>query len=356
MNRRFQILSAVVLGWSSFASAQTTSSTPPIGFIRKDCPANSDTRISIPLERQASYIGPVQSVSSNVITVQGSPGWSPDQFKFAAGSQEETYYVLFLTGAKEGRNFDITANGVNTLTVDLSDDDLSGVTASDRIKVLPHWTLNAAFPSGSGIEASPNGFQRTSELLVQDGETQGINLASINTFYYSGTWKGISDLVADAGKEILPPHKPLVVRNKDTATSAVFVGVVPSDVQTVALRVPAGDSSVKQDNPVALLRPIPVKLDDSGLDEAVFKTSTLPVLRTDEILVYDDSEAGVNKSAKFTYYKYAGAWRRLDQPANYDAGNEEIFTPGTGVIIRKAGVGAGSEQTVYWKHEDPTQQ
>lgn len=334
-------------------SGQTTSSTPPIGFIRKDCPANSDTRISIPLERQAAYIGPVQGASSNVITVQGSPGWSVDEFKFTESSQEETYYVLFLSGNNAGRNYNVTANSANSLTVDVGTDSLSTVASGDRIKVLPHWTLKSAFPDGAGVDASPNGFVRQSELLVQDNATAGINLASVDTFYYSATWKGISDLNADAGEEILPPHKPLVIRNKDTATSAVFVGVVPSDTQTVALRVPAGNA--KQDNPVALLRPVPVKLDDSGLSDSVFSPSTLPVLRTDEILVFDDTETGINKSATFTYYKFGGKWRRLDQSADYDAGQEEIFTPGTGVIIRKAGVGAASETTVYWTHEDPTQ-
>ncbi|MDF1789664.1 MAG: TIGR02597 family protein, partial [Verrucomicrobiales bacterium] len=240
MSLHVLILTSLLTGWASSGIAQTTSSTPPIGFIRKDCPANSDTRVSIPLERQAVYIGPVQEASSNVITVQGSP-WTDDEFKFAAGTQDESYYVLVLSGANAGRNYDVTSNSSNTLTVDVGTDSLDSISIGDRIKLLPHWTLKSAFPNGSGVDASPNGFQRRSELLVQDNTSSGINLASIDTFYYSSTWKGISSLTVDAGNEVLPPHRPLVIRNSDAATSAVFVGVVPSDTQTVALRVPAGD-------------------------------------------------------------------------------------------------------------------
>lgn len=354
MKFRVLILTSLVSGWASLGVAQTTSSTPPIGFIRKDCPANSDTRVSIPLERQAAYVGPVQGASSNVITVQGSPGWTTDEFKFAAGSQDETYYVLVLSGTNAGRNYNVTSNSANALTVDVGTDSLDTISNGDRIKVLPHWTLTAAFPSGSGVDPSANVLQRKTELLVQDDKKVGINHSSVETYYYTqaSSWQGLSSGAADAA--IFPPHKALIVRNSDVATSPVFVGVVPSATQTLALRIPAGDSSNQQDNPVSLLRPVPVKLNESGLDDTVFRPSLLPISRTDEILVFDDTDEAVNKSSKYTYYKFAGKWRRLDKEPDYDAGEEEIFTPGTGVIIRKSGTGAATEQIVYWTHEDPT--
>ena len=139
------------------------------------------------------------------------------------------------------------------------------------------------------------------------------------------------------------------------ATSPVFVGVVPSATQTLALRVPAGDASHQQDNPVSLLRPVPVKLNDSGLDDIVFRPSVLPISRTDEIFVFDDDgdTEAMNKSSKYTYYKWNGKWRRLDQSPDYDAGEEEIFTPGTGVIIRKSGTGAATEEVVYGRTKIP---
>ncbi len=353
---KFRVLSltSLVTGWASLGLAQTTSSTPPIGFIRKDCPANSDTRVSIPLERQASYIGPVQGASGNVITVQGSPGWTADEFKFTAASQNETYYVLFLSGSKAGRNYDVTSNSTRTLTIDVGTDAIDSVSNGDRIKLLPHWTLESAFPSGNGVDPSANVLLRKTELLVQDDKKVGINHSSVETFYYTqaNSWQGLASGAADAA--VLPPHKAVVVRNSSVATSPVFVGVVPSATQTLALRVSAGDASKQQDNPVSLLRPVPVKLNDSGLDDTVFRPSLLPISRTDEILVFDDDTEAVNKSSKYTYYKWNGKWRRLDQAADYDAGEEEIFTPGTGVIIRKAGTGAATEQVVYWTHEDPT--
>ena len=58
-------------------------------------------------------------------------------------------------------------------------------------------------------------------------------------------------------------YATMMVRNKSVATSPVFVGVVPSDLQAVPLRVPTEDD--KQDNHVAHNRPIPVSLRDSNL-------------------------------------------------------------------------------------------
>ncbi len=154
MNRALLIALTGLCGISSITLAQTTSSTPPIGFIRKDCPANSDTRLSIPLERQAEYIGPLTSVAGNVLTVSGNPGWTANQFQFAQGTQDEKYYVIFLSGPRQGRHVDVTAHGENTLTVDPGEDSLGGVTQGDRIKLLPHWTLDAAFPDGEGVATS----------------------------------------------------------------------------------------------------------------------------------------------------------------------------------------------------------
>lgn len=352
MNRVFLIALMGLCGASSALFAQTTSSTPPIGFIRKDCPANSDTRLSIPLERQAEYVGPLAAITGNVLTVEGTPGWSPNQFQYAEGTQNEKYYVLFLSGTRLGRDFDVSANGDNTLTLDLGNDTLEGVVAGDRIKLLPHWTLDAAFPDGEGVQASSI-FQQETELLVQDGSTAGINLAPVKTYFYTDSWKDFNNVGGDAGSEVIRPHEPLLVRNRSNATSAIFVGVVPTNTLSVPLRIPAGNG--QQDNFVALSRPVPVRLRDAGLEDS-FAVSPSTFLLTDQLLVYDDTQIVINKSPRYTYYRDAqGTWRRFGEGSDYDAGDEEIFTPGTGVIIRKAGTGNAEEARVIWTHTDPTQ-
>src|SRR5881392_2692792 len=52
----------------------------PVGFTTTSLLANSDTFISIPFTRLPEFTGTVQSISGNVITVGGSPGWTPNQF------------------------------------------------------------------------------------------------------------------------------------------------------------------------------------------------------------------------------------------------------------------------------------
>ncbi|MFT4640736.1 MAG: hypothetical protein ACI8T1_004068 [Verrucomicrobiales bacterium] len=353
MNRILLITSTALLGWTSFVSGQTTSSTPPIGFIRKDCPANSDTRISIPLERSAVFMGPLVTITGDTLTVEGSPAWTTNQFKYVAtgeAPQLEHYYVLFLTGTHAGRQFDILENETNTLKLDLGAANLTGVVAGDRIKLLPHWTLDAAFPDGDGVVASTF-FETQTELLVQDTTTKGINLGPVQAFYFHDDWKD-PNTAGNSGTTVIPTHRPLLVRNRDTATSAVFVGVVPSDTQAVPIRVPAGTG--QQDNFVALNRPVPVKLRDSGLDSVISPSISFLSI-DDEILVYDEEQTEINKSPKFTYYRdTGGTWRNFDDLES-DAGDVEIFTPGTGVIIRKTGTGGTEEQTIYWTHTDPTQ-
>ena len=119
------------------------------------------------------------------------------------------------------------------------------------------------------------------------------------------------------------------------------------------VRVPAGN--LQQDNFVALTRSLPVRLRYAGL-EGSFAVSPSTFLLTDQLLVYDDSQIVINKSPRYTYYRdITGTWRRFGEGGGYDAGDEEIFVPGTGVIIRKVGTGSTSEERIYWTHIDPIQ-
>lgn len=349
MNPSLQKLLLLGILSANVAWAQTSSSTNPVCFIRVDCPANSDTRVSIPVERKPAFIGPIASVAGNVITVQGTPAWTSNQFVFAAGTQNETYYAVFLTGNRKGRWFLISANAANTLTLQLGSGDLAGVVSGDRIKILPAWTFNAAFPGGQGAIASSGPANRQTEVLLTDGANPGVNLSTVATYYFfSSAWRKLGGS-ADVGNDTLPPHAHFIIRNRDTATSPVFVGSLPSDFQALPLRMRAGTAT--QDNPVSVLRPTPISLNDSGLVESgAFRASSGPANRLDELLVFDNNAAQLNKSNSRTYYYFSNAWRRLGSSA--DAGADIIFEPGTGVIIRKGGNGGAADSVVFWNHED----
>jgi uncharacterized protein (TIGR02597 family) len=58
-------------------------------------------------------------------------------------------------------------------------------------------------------------------------------------------------------------------------------------------------------------------------------------------LVFDNNLVAKNKSSSAIYYYWDGAWRRVGA-GSIIVGSDIVFTPGTGVIIRK-GTNTGSQ-------------
>src|SRR5205085_1438967 len=154
---------ALCLCISPTARAENLVTTDPVGFVTISGLANSDTYLGIPFTRPAEFNGTIQAISSNpgsTITVNGAPAWLPNQFVYAAGTQSKHYYVLLGLGGtsnpKEGHFFAVTSNGPNTITVDTTSEDLSGVTANTQLTVVPYWTPAAIFPaSDAGVSFTP---------------------------------------------------------------------------------------------------------------------------------------------------------------------------------------------------------
>jgi uncharacterized protein (TIGR02597 family) len=102
-------------------------------------------------------------------------------------------------------------------------------------------------------------------------------------------------------------------------------------------------SSGQQDNPIAIFRPIPISLNNSNLiASGGFVTSNLVGPRADELLVFDNAAAALNKSPAAIYFYRNGAWRKAGAAATEDFGNTEIFGPGNGVLVRKASTTTGA--------------
>ena len=84
---------------------------------------------------------------------------------------------------------------------------------------------------------------------------------------------------------------------------------------------------------MAIPRALGVTLNDSGLiSSGAFKESIFAANRVDELLVFDNSNAARNKSAVATYFYRNNIWRKVGD--GVDHGNDVLFQPGTGVIIR----------------------
>ncbi len=258
------------------------SSSVPAGFYRVDLPGNSDTIVSIPFTRPEAAFAlvesiAVESVTNAMVTVQGSPGWLVDQFAYAPGTQSNTYYLRFLSSAKEGSYYPIVSNGANSLTLSLGGDDVSSATNGTRLAVVPYWTLATAFPGGRGVIPSPTLGTHSTEVLIPDFNGVGINLSAPTTYFF--------------------------------LTNATFPNGIWRKVVTNTLN-------------------------ESGLVQSgAFLASPSLGTHTDELLVFDNAQVAQNKAVSATYFYLNGTWRRVGLAGDF--GNEPVFTPGTGVIIRK---------------------
>ncbi len=304
------------------------------GFVRVALLGNSDSFVSLPFLRPAAALATVLSVSSNIITVSGSPGWGLNQFVYSAGAQSNNYYVRIISGAKEGRFYPITTNGNNTIAVNLGNDTLMSVTAFDALSIEPYWTFKTVFPNGSGVNVSPTSGDRHTEVLIPDFNASGINLSAAKIYFFnSGLWKQVGQGGADHGDDVLLPNTQFIVRhNVVTNTTLTAFGIVA----TSKLAIPFTSSlTFQQDNFIGLARPAAVSLDGSGLfSSGAFVASPLPGAHTDELLTFDNTVAQRNKSSAAVYYYWSGAWRRVGLGSS-NVGSDQVFTPGSAVIVRK---------------------
>ena len=318
----------------------------PAGFYKLDCLGNSDTIVSIPFTRPEAAFAVVQSIAGSAVTVSGAPGWLVNQFVYASGTQSNTYYLRFTSGAKEGSYYPIVANDTNSLSLSLGGDDISSVTNGTRLAIIPYWTLGSAFPGGKGVTASAVSFSRKTEVLIPDVNGVGINLSPVTTYYFltnatfpNGIWQQVGAGTTNKNDDVLLSDNYFIVRH-NTASNTVFTaqGSVPVSKLTVPL---ATEVSVKQDNFVALARPVTNTLDESGLMQSgAFVASPSSFNRSDELLAFDNAQVAKNKAPLATYY-YLTTWRRVGSGTT-NMGSEPVFTPGTGVIIRKQTNGVSS--------------
>src|SRR5690242_5857856 len=190
--------------------------------------SNSDTLVSIPFTRVPEFTVTIDSVSGAVITVDGTPGWTTNQFVYAAGVQPKHYYVLMgpvspgsssslpgrnggklkpkfrqtivtpaaATNPKEGHAYAVVANTDNTLTVDTSKDNLTGIPAGTQATLIPNWTLNTVFPAtDQNVSFTPTTQTRSfkTEILIPNYAAPGVNQAFSTVYFFSNNVNGTTN-------------------------------------------------------------------------------------------------------------------------------------------------------------------
>jgi uncharacterized protein (TIGR02597 family) len=258
--------------------------------------------------------------------------------------------------AKEGHTYVVTSNstvgGISTVALNLNGDTISSIVPGTQVQLIPFWTLATVFPASDlGVSyigtASVRAFQ--TQILIPNYTATGVNIAAAAGYYYSTTnsqWQLVGGTVSNANDTILLPDGYLTVRNNSTATTLTTIGSVND--QRLSIPLTSGTpSSNQQDNFVSITRPTPVALRDLNLIASGAFTQTTSVRNVqDELCLFNNAVAGVNKSTSLVYIYLNGTWTRLGGAAG-DAGGDTIPT-GAAILIRKAGT---TQSTAFWVNQ-----
>ena len=341
---------------------------PIVGFNRVKCPAKSDTHVSVPLMKLP--IKASKTLASTPTLAKGQATLTPaEATEWVPNELQNTHYARFTTGVLAGRWYEIVGNTASGLTIDLNGEAGSSFAAGDAFMVVEFWTLDTLFPPGSQTTFHKSTgnlvYQQKSKLLIPNVEAAGINLPAKNIYFLaeerwekSGEvwkqleegWKLSEPGYPDAGSTILPPGLPFIIRHPAGVVATNFepVGRVLRSADSVAL---TQDPANRQDNTVAVYRPVDVPLLNAGLDEKAFASSASheSVARKDELLVFDNSLAGFNKSPAAIFYKNSQTWF-LDE-GKADSNSPVVantLSAAGAVIIRKS---KGNSLSTFWNNQ-----
>ena len=343
---------ATFLATAAGVFGQSPVMTDPVGFTTLSCLANSDTYIGIPFTRPPEFTGTIRSASANTVVVNGDPNWSRNQFAYTASTQRNHYYLLIGAGGtsnpKEGHVYPVVANSSNTLNVDTRFDNLNGITSKTQIALIPYWTPLTIFPaSNAGVTftaTTSSAFYKT-QIRVPSTSTVGINLPYSAIYYFSnnvnGTsnnvgWRQIGDAnTTDHGDDPLLPDSYFVVRNANGAPTlplTAFGSVLMKKIAVPLFTLESG----QQDNPIAMIRPIDVTLDATGL--APIDNS---FTQSDQLVLIDAARQLDKQPQKV--YTYNDGWRAAGDKSDH---GKDIIPAGSAMLVRKAAKTGGA--TVYW--------
>jgi len=315
--------------------------SPVFGFMKFDCPANSDTVVSAPFHAAPRWAGRAAGSPSDQggnrirLSLKDSPA-------FAAGELTTTPHFLYCrdaAGDHRGRHFLIVAHGADTVDVTATLAELGSLTTDGLVSVIPAWTLNTLLPPGSQttLHAStgPLATQRVSELLFFDAATVGTALAPSRRFFVTATgWSEVGTF-ADAGNTVIEPGQAFIVRHPAGVALTTFVPnqQVYGGLVSVPVRV---SNQVARDTMISLPRPVAITLADLDFAPGQFVESATTALgdRKDQLLVFDNAETLRNKQPDAVYFRSGGQWVR-DEPG-FPSADLAPIEPSAGLLVRKA--------------------
>lgn len=323
---RSLILSALTL---TTITAQTTVTTVPVGIITWSMPAVTQTSsffFSLPLLNQSEGVYQVASLTTNTITVTGTP-WT-------AGSLAQSgapYFVRFISGVEKGRMILVTANTTNSLTVDITDNSSQStplnttgfaVVAADTFEVVAGDTLASIF----GDNMAGNPVQLVGDALLFKADTVSIYnkaTALYDTYYFNttnGYWRSSTDAFSKNNLVIYPESTIGINRRAGRpALNFVITGKVPDVAPLIKVQ---GSKAIYSSTRF----PADMTLAQLSLSNWT-KSNTL--FGADTLSIYNRTT-----SLNDTYYqKLDGTWRKSGDSVTDQSGY--VLGAGTSVILFK---------------------
>jgi len=190
---------------------------------------------------------------------------------------------------------------------------------------------------------------RSTEILFPNTSSVGINKSpSATYFFYNNAWRKVgSNPTTSFNNTVVSPQEYFILRNRGTNT---LTYVASGNVEAQAAGRYVATQTAKDDVAIVSGRPVAMTLASLKLGgTSAFVTSVSSVSRKDELLVFNNSATGLNKSQAATYYYYNNAWRKVGASASTSFDNEPL-PAGAALIIRKA---AGTAGAAAWNQSSP---
>lgn len=271
-------LTCLVTGSSVFGQAKSDI----VGYISLGnttggvaVPANTDVTFSVPLANKTEYYSTVSASSSTSVTlVSGTLGNVVD---FSTG---DPYVVTVTSGSQEGAAALIDSNLGDVISItNTNQGDFAALATSDTVGISKAWTISSVFdqvlPAGTQVFAFDSSTQNINESSTQGYVTNG-----------SGDWFQIIGGSGPANDTILYPGESFIIRTAgDAIASLSLSGVVPEYNSRVDVAKTASGND--QDVRIAYNSPVSETVIDSGLG---FNPG-------DQLLIFDQTSTGINKSA-----------------------------------------------------------
>ena len=347
MNIPQKTLSLLAIASLFIFSSLSAVETDPVGYVTTTAADGSDTFIGLSLTEAVALASSASDVTGSIVSTGST---------LVEDAYNNTHYLLFTTGAQEGQWYEIS--DTTTSSVDLGEDVAAlGATASDEFKIIKFWTLGELLPSTSGFAVSTNAFVPVAEVLLNNLTAAGVNLSSSASYFYHDGSSGFlvagwyqSGTLAASNSIALSPETYFTVRNQSGSDFDIVVsGAVPVDVvgSTVS------SETFTQDNQLVNPYPSGLSLDDSAL-AAVVNASTNVFVPGDEVVLFENTGTGLNRSSVASYFYHDGSSGFLGagwyQSGSLTASGSVEIPAGGAFWIRKA---AGSAQVAEWNPPVP---